>query len=125
MAKAECRMSNSRGFSLLELLIASLVVAGTGLLLFSGLAQITRSRQLKQEQTIMRELLANRLALLETVTEGEQVDGACEAPYETYRWTVSTSAGALPSVAHVTVSITSPSAHTMDASTVRPLTSAP
>ena len=71
----------------------------------------------------MRALLANRLALLETVAEGEQADGSCEAPYGAYRWAVSAMAHALPSLATVTVSITSPTGYTMDAITIRPLAS--
>ena len=114
----------TNGFSLLELLMASLIVAAAGVLLFGGLAHIMRSRALAQEQTIMRALLANRLALLETVAESEQADGSCEAPYGTYRWAVSaapTAVGALPSLATVTISVTSPTGYTIEAITIRPI----
>ena len=110
-----------RGFSLLELLIASVVVAAAGVLLFGSLAQITRSRQLAQEQRMMRMALASRLASLETVTDGEQAEGLCEAPYAAYRWALAATAGTLPSLAHVTLSIISPSGHTMNTQTLRPL----
>lgn len=101
--------------------MASVVVAAAGVFLFGSLAHITRSRQLAQEQRIMRMALASRLALLETVTDGEQAEGACEAPYEAYRWALAATAGALPSLAHVTLSITSPTGYTMNAATTRRL----
>jgi hypothetical protein len=103
--------------------MASIVVATAGVLLFSSLAQITRSRQLAREQIILRQLLANRLAVLETVTDGEHTEGACDVPYETYHWTLSAVADPLPSLAQVTVSIASPAGHSMDAQTMRPLLS--
>ena len=101
--------------------MASVVVATAGVLLFASLAQITRARALAREQIVMRQILSNRLALLETVTDGEQAGGACEAPYEAYRWAMAASAGTLPSVAKVTASVTSPTGHSMDAVTIRPI----
>ncbi len=101
--------------------MASVIVASAGVLLFANLAQISRSRQLKQEQAIMRQALSNRLALLETVTAGEQADGSCEAPYDAYRWALSTTPGALPALATVTITMTSPAGYTMDAITIRPI----
>lgn len=97
---------NNRGFSLVEALIAAVLVGSAAALLYGSLAQVSRGQQLKAQQAVARRLLANRLALLDAVPPGlvqtgESADGASGR----MTWSLSARPGPLPSLAEVTVSI--------------------
>jgi type II secretory pathway pseudopilin PulG len=80
---------NAAGFSLVELLIASIVVAAGGTLLAGGLVTSNRSAALRLRQLIATQLLASQVALLgdEVVGDAGETGGTYVPPLEAFHWT--------------------------------------
>jgi len=75
--------------SLVELLIASIVVAAAGTLLAGGLATSNRGAARRLQQILAAQLLASQFALLDdhvTAASGE-LDGTFPSPLEAFHWT--------------------------------------
>ena len=80
---------SAAGFSLVELLIASIIVAAGGTLLAGGLVTSNRGAQLRSQQILVTQALASQLAQLndQVVGASGQASGALPPPLETIRWT--------------------------------------
>ena len=79
---------NAAGLSLVELLIASLVVAAAGSLLAGGLLIANRAANQRLQQIVATQLLASRFALLEEemVEAAGQTSGTFPSPLEAVQW---------------------------------------
>jgi len=80
---------NAAGLSLVELLMASVVVAAAGTLLAGGLMIANRAADRRLQQILATQLLARQFALLgDTVvgTTGE-TGGTFPPPLEVFQWT--------------------------------------
>jgi len=98
---------SNRGFSLMELLMASAIAAVAGGLLAGGLGAANRSAALRGEQIILTQLLAGRLALLgDEQDEQAPTQGTFPAPLDDARWTLEWSSGPSPSLAEAVVAVT-------------------
>jgi len=81
---------SARGFSLMELLVASVVAAVAAALLAGAMVPANRSAAIRADQAIAVQLLASRLALLEDqLTADQPATGQFDAPLENYAWTLS------------------------------------
>lgn len=77
------------GFALLELLVASVVVAAAGALLVGGLVQANRSGGLRIDRIVSTELLASELALLDGPMSPQRPSGGpCAPPLDDCAWTL-------------------------------------
>ena len=100
---------NRRGFSLIEALIAAVLVAAASALLYGALAQAARSQELKAQQAVARRLLANRFALLDAVPAGlVQAGEWAETPQGRMTWSLTTQPGPVPSLAEATLTVSWP-----------------
>ena len=76
------------GFALLELLVASVVMAAAGALLVGGMVQVNRSTELHVEQTVLTQLLASQFALLDdALSQQMPASGTCAPPADC-TWTL-------------------------------------
>jgi len=80
---------NAVGLSLIELLMASVLVAAAGVLLVSGLLGANRGADLRVRQILSAQALASQLALLDDHVAGTSgaVSGTLPPPLEAFRWT--------------------------------------
>ena len=99
---------NRRGFSLIEALMAAVLVASAAALLYGALAQVARGQQFRAQQAVARRLLANRLALLEVVPPGLVQQGEEESSQDQMTWSLTTKPGPVPSLAEATLTVAWP-----------------
>ena len=115
------RNKDAEGFSLIELLIASVVVAAAGALLIGGLVAANRSAEVRIDQTLATQLLASQLALL-----GDQLDpntptsGTFPPPLDEFAWTLEWTEVPLTPLAEATITVTTKN-HVAHVVTYRPL----
>lgn len=83
------RRRSAAGFSLVELLIASVIVAAGGTLLAGGLTTANRGAQLRRQQILMIQALASQFAQLDDQMVGAsgQASGTLPPPLEMMHWT--------------------------------------
>lgn len=111
------------GFSLIELLMASLIASAAGALLVGGLVAANRSAALRIEQAISTQLLADRLALLdERISDATPRSGTFSPPVHGAVWalTVEPAADPLTPLLKATISVTHQE-HTTHVVTYRPV----
>jgi prepilin-type N-terminal cleavage/methylation domain-containing protein len=77
------------GFSLVELMIASLIVAAAGALLVGGLVGANRSTEYRLGQILSAQWLANQLALLDDRISEATLTGGTILPLDDATWTLS------------------------------------
>jgi len=80
---------HSNGFSLVELVMASLIVSVAGALLVGGLVAANRSTDLRLHQMLSTQWLANQLALLDDTLSGSTATGGTFLPLDDATWTLS------------------------------------
>ena len=118
------RRRSAAGFSLVELLIASIIVAAGGTLLAGGLVTSNRGAQLRRQQVLSTQLLASRLALVDDQLQEAQGEagGTFPPPLETFQWTQrwEQAEGPLHPLAQVTL-VVSDGTSTAHAITYRPI----
>ncbi len=96
-----------KGFLLIELLIAGVIIAMTSSLLIGGLRSANRSGELRVQQAVGAQLLANQLALMgDQITAETPHQGACPEPYGDSAWTLKVQDTALLSVKQVELELT-------------------
>lgn len=112
---------SAAGLSLVELLIASTVVAAAGSLLAGGLVIPNRAADRRLQQIVATQLLARQFALLGDEVAGAtgQIGSSFPPPLETFQWTQRWEP-ASDQLARMTVTVTtgSSSAHVV---TYRPI----
>ena len=98
---------NRHGFSLVEALVAAVLVGSACALLYGSVAQVARGQQLKAQQAVARRLLANHLALLEEVPAGLVQSGEEEekSSQGRFTWSLTTRPGPVQSLAEATLTI--------------------
>jgi len=119
------RPRNAQGFSLVEVLVSSVVVAAAAALLIGALAAVNRSTERRIEQTLTTQLLASQLALLDDrVGDATPKSGTFPPPTEEFVWTLQVEdAGApLSPLAKATLTVTRKD-HAAHVVTCRPLAS--
>ena len=95
------------GFSLVELLIAGVIIAMTGSLLIGGLMSANRSGELRASQAIATQLVAGQLALVDdSVTLSDANKGACPEPYPDSTWVLEQQDTPLASVKRIQLTVT-------------------
>ncbi len=106
--KKHCRsLRAQKGFSLIELLIAGVIIAMTSSLLIGGLISANRSGELRAQQAVAAQLLANQLALIsDQITPEAPHQGTCPEPYSHSTWTLKLQDTALLSVKQVELELT-------------------
>jgi Tfp pilus assembly protein PilV len=88
-AAAEPGVRHSRGFSLIELLLASVLMAAAGALLMASLIAANRGASLRSDQALMAHALASQLALLDDPLPAVLPEaGPMDEPFETHTATV-------------------------------------
>lgn len=115
------------GIALLELLVASVVVATAGALLIGGLVWVNRGAGLRAERIVSTERLASELALLDGPVSQQTPDrGPCTPPLADCAWTLRWQEVPLAPapLAEATLTIGQPD-HTVHVVTYRPLIEAP
>ena len=111
-----------KGFSLIELLIASVVVASAGALLIGGLVTANRSAQIRIDQTLATQLLASQLALLDDQFQPKTPrQGSMEPPLEDDTWALEWSETPWTPLVEAKLSV-SHKGQAVDAVTYRPFT---
>ena len=114
-------LRNSRGFSLIELLIASIVIASAGALLVGGLVAANRSSDLRIEQVLFTQALAGRLALLDDeLSDQTPTHGTLPAPLDDVSWSLAWADAPLAPLVQATLSV-SRKDHAADVVTYRRL----
>ncbi len=101
-------MGRRGGFSLIELLIASVVAASAAVLLSGGLISANRSASMRAEGIVLEQLLADRWGRLEDpLPSAQPQQGACPAPFDDATWTLAVEPleGPLASVAYATLTV--------------------
>ncbi len=94
------------GFSLLELLVASVVMAAAGELLIGGMVWANRSADLQTEQVLATQLLASHLASLDGPLNRQMpVEGTCPPPRDDFSWTLQWSEAPLAPLAETTITV--------------------
>lgn len=89
MTWAKEAVRGREGFSLIELLVASVVFASAAVLLSGGLVSANRSASGRIEQIVLTQLLADQLGRLDdSLGEETAQAGACPAPFDDARWTL-------------------------------------
>ena len=117
------RRKSDGGMSLVELLMASIVIGAAGAVLAGGLVAANRSAERRTEQVFLTQLLASRLALLDDrLQPGTGDRGAFPPPLEDYAWSLAVEAAPAPleALAKATIAVTR-RGHTVDVVTYRPL----
>ena len=114
-----------QGFSLIELLIASLVIAAASALLVGGLVAANRSSELWSERLLFTQVLASRLALLDDeLSDQTPTHGILPAPLEDVSWTLAWTDAPLAPLVQATLSV-SRKDHAADVVTYRRLATEP
>ena len=99
-------LSLEQGFSLIELLMAAVIVAAVGSLLAGGLIAANRSRDVRVEQALSAQLLASELALLDDeLTEQTPTTGTISAAPESFTWTLQRAGAPLPPLVTATLTL--------------------
>ena len=88
--------------------MAAVLVGSACALLYGSIAQVARGQQLKAQQAVARRVLANHLALLDTVAPGVTQQGEEESPQGRMTWALVTRPGPVPSLATATVTVSWP-----------------
>ena len=102
--------SPQQGFSLIELLIASVIVASAGALLIGGLVAANRSADLRIDQTLSTQLLASQLALLDDqIDPNTSTSGTFPSPLDAFAWTLEWTDAPLTPLAQTTLTVTTKS----------------
>ena len=115
----------SRGFSLIELLMASVVVAAAGALLVGGLIGANRSTALRVERILSTQLLASELALLDRqLGPDTPTSGHFSPPFEDVQWTLAWTPTPRAPLVEATLTV-SRGDHHVDAVTYRQLATEP
>ncbi len=113
------RVSATLGFSLIELLVASTLVAAVGVLLISALVAANRSTDARIDQTLAAQALASQLALLDDqFTATTATTGPCAASFANCAWTLGWTNAPLAPLAEATLTVTH-HGHTTHAHTYR------
>ena len=113
------RKHQAKGFSLVELLIASVVIALTGSLLVGGLISANRSSELRAQQALAAQQLASQLALLpDRLAKDAPAPMACPEPDESC--TIEQTDAPLAPLKQLTLTLTH-HGHTTHAVTLRPI----
>ena len=98
---------------MVELLIASVVVAMAGAMLAGALIASNRSAELCRQRILLTQLAANQLALLDDpLTDQTPTQGTFAPPLDAMAWTLSWTEASLEPLAQVTLSVTRGSHHT-------------
>ena len=106
--------SPERGFSLIELLIASVIIASAGAMLIGALVAANRGADLYGEHALDTQLLASRLALLEErVNKQMPMSGTFDPPLDDVEWRLEVSEAPPPlaPLAQVVISVERNGAH--------------
>jgi prepilin-type N-terminal cleavage/methylation domain-containing protein len=110
-----------QGFSLIELLIATAIVAAAGALLAGGLLASHRSLERRTEQALLTHLLADRVALLDdTLNSQTPRGGSFPPPLDDVTWTLAWSPIPQTGLAQATLTVTR-EGHAVNATTYRRL----
>ena len=95
------------GFSLIELLIAGVIIAMTSSLLIGGLMSANRSGELRVQQAIATQLIANQLALTDdSVAPDDTNKGGCPEPYKDSTWILEQQETPIVSVKRIQLTVT-------------------
>jgi prepilin-type N-terminal cleavage/methylation domain-containing protein len=95
-----------QGFSLIELLIASVVIASAAVLLIGGLIGANRAAALRTEAALMAQSLASQLALMgDQLSSNTPTSGPCASQLSDCAWTLAWSETALTPLAEATLRI--------------------
>ena len=115
---------NAAGLSLVELLIAAIVVASAGTLLVAGLITANRGAEQRLRQITVEQLLASQVALLDDHVVGTagELSGTFPPPLETFHWIRrwEQTEGPMHPLAHTTFTV-SDGAYTAHVETYRPI----
>lgn len=100
-------------FSLIELLMASVVVAAGGAMLIGGLVAANRSRELRIEQLLATQLLAGRLAELDDEIGAETpMSGTFAEPLDEFAWSLEHNDPSPDGLAQATLTVSHDDHHT-------------
>ena len=100
--------SPQQGFSLIELLIASVIAASAGALLVGGLVAANRSANLRVNAALTTQALATQLALLDDqLTPQMPTSGPCVAALTACTWTLVWTDAPLAPLVEATLSVSS------------------
>ena len=98
--------SAQSAFSLVELLIAGVIIAMTGSLLIGGLISANRSGELRVQQAIAAQLAASQLALIdEQVAPDSPNKGAFPEPYQDSTWILEQQDTPIPTVKRLQLTV--------------------
>ena len=113
--------TRAQGFSLIELLIASVVIASVGSLLIGGLIAANRSADLRIEQTLSTQLLASQFALVhDRLSPDMPTRGTWTTPSGEFTWMLTWSPAPRSPLAETTLTVTKQD-HANRVVTYRPL----
>ncbi len=102
-------LNPERGFSLIELLIASVITAMACVLLIGGLQAANRSGEMRSEQILATTVLANQLALLpEQIGPATPTSGAAASPLGEFTWTLTWTEAPLAPLVEATLTVAGP-----------------
>ena len=83
------RSPQQQGFSLIELVMAAVLLASAGAMLVGGLVAANRSSDARIEQALSTQVLASQFALLdEQITPQTPTRGTVSSPLGEYTWTL-------------------------------------
>ena len=98
--------SPEQGFSLIELLIASVVAAAAGALLVGALVAVNRNTELRTERVLSIEALASQLALLDDqLAPKTPTSGTCNSPVTRCEWTLTWNQTSLRPLVEATITV--------------------
>ena len=102
--KSRCR--DLRGFSLIELMIASAIMAAAGGLLMSSLITANRGTALRAEQAVLGQVLASQLAQVdEPLASNQGASGSLPRPFEDRTWQLTIDDAPQPSLRQAALSV--------------------
>jgi prepilin-type N-terminal cleavage/methylation domain-containing protein len=101
------RSNLQHGFSLIELALASAILALAGGVIAGGLIAVNRGADLRVQRMMTASILANQLASLDDQLTGDTPgEGAVSTPVGEFAWAIETVESPLPAVAQVTITTT-------------------
>ena len=110
---------------MVEVLIASILVASAGLMLGSGLLASNRAAQQRRLQLMTTEIVASQLALVpDAVVTGASADGTVNTPSGMLAWELTATPVAGSPLAEAVLSVTGPHI-AVRATTYRPVVEGP
>ena len=124
MTAASTSMKSRRrdaGFSLIELVMAAVVVASAGALLSGALMATNRSAALRTQRALTTQWLATELALLPDAATPGHAEGVLPAPNEAVAWTRDTEPAGTPELPFTIIRMKLSGDQTADVVTYRPL----